>query len=635
MISSLEVGAILRVIDEASPALQRISESFERLDALVKRFKGSLATIRISPETAASIKGFNDQLLAIGTSADKGAAGAATAFGDIDKSILATQERVIALKREMSTVGGIGSVGSRTIGPGGQVLPHGGGGGGRGGWAHVGRMGVGPEGVRAPHMSLPSGPVMAGVAALGYGAWLEAEMDDAVFQLEYHAGLKSTPENNDKFRSIIQGAMSKTGKSLKEVTDAAKQEIRMFVGTPGGGIDVLPEMLQAAATESRLKGTSVEESMTALIGLSHMTKEYGPDAIKKLAPAFAFLSSSNPSSLGSMEKAASYAVPILQSGMEIDPMQTLLLGTALTRAGATNSKSGTWLRNMMLNSMPGTSLMSKIAFEKHEEALKALGLVDDKNNPTWFTNGKPDPFKMLGIASEHAADIPLTKRAAYEKQLFGSQGFGGFALLADPAVRQQVGALGTEMNSDAFKNRYANFLDDYKANSPLQAGRVLGADAQNALMDLGKTILPAFTATIKEADSEIHGWETTIRGLGADFRAAESAVRGFTGAIGGAVSGVAAAISGAFHGGPAAGALPPLTGQPRHPSGLAPLDPHYPGKQASNGTPVNVKTAIYLDGKVIGQSTSSQFASSSQFPRQAAVGDSYSGWWAPDGNATA
>jgi hypothetical protein len=394
MISSLEVGAILRVIDEASPALQRISGSAERLNGIIKQLKESLGTIKLPPGLARSLAKMNDNLVAIVGSADKGATGAVSAFGNIDKSILATQERVAALKREMSTVGGIGSVGSRTIGPGGQALPHGGG-GGRGGWAHVGRMGVGPEGVRAPHMSLPSGPVMAGAAALGYGAWLEAEMDDAVFQLEYHAGLKSTPENNDKFRSIIQGAMSKTGKSLKEVTDAAKQEIRMFVGTPGGGIDVLPEMLQAAATESKLKGTSVEESMTALIGLSHMTKEYGPDAIKKLAPAFAFLSSANPSSLGSMERAASYAVPILQSGMEIDPMQSLLLGTALTRAGATNSKSGTWLRNMMLNSMPGTSLMSKVAFEKHEDALKALGLVDDKNNPTWFTNGKPDPFKML------------------------------------------------------------------------------------------------------------------------------------------------------------------------------------------------------------------------------------------------
>jgi hypothetical protein len=191
------------------------------------------------------------------------------------------------------------------------------------------------------------------------------------------------------------------------------------------------------------------------------------------------------------------------------------------------------------------------------------------------------------------------------------------------------------MNSDAFKNRYANFLDDYKANSPLQAGRVLGADAQNALMDLGKTILPAFTATIKEADSEIHGWETTIKGLGTDFQLASSAVRSFAGAISSAISsalGTRNSGPNGFSGSP--GSIAPATtpngfnsGPATHGTGM--------GKQSSNGTPVNVKTAIYLDGKVIGQSTSSQFASNSQFPRQAAVGDSYSGWWAPDGNATA
>lgn len=126
-------------------------------------------------------------------------------------------------------------------------------------------------------------------------------------------------------------------------------------------------------------------------------------------------------------------------------MQSLLMGTALTRAGATNTKSGTWLREMALRAMPGTSMMSKMAFRKHEEALKAFGLVDDKGKPTWFTDGKPDLFKMLDIAGGRAASIPVEKRAAYERGLFGAQGGGGFALLADPAVREQVQALQATM----------------------------------------------------------------------------------------------------------------------------------------------------------------------------------------------
>src|SRR6202790_42889 len=204
-------------------------------------------------------------------------------------------------------------------------------------------------------------------------------MEDAVFQLIYHSGLEQNDANRAKFRKVIQDSMVESGYGLKDIAESAKQEIRMFQGTPGGGLDVLPEMRRAATIEARLKGEGPKESMRALIGLSHMIKQYGPEAIKKLAPAFAFLSTANPASLGSIERAAGYAVPLLQSGLEIDPIESLLLGTALTRAGATNTKSGTWLREMALRAMPGTSLMSKMAYHKHEAALKRMGLVDDQD----------------------------------------------------------------------------------------------------------------------------------------------------------------------------------------------------------------------------------------------------------------
>jgi len=159
----------------------------------------------------------------------------------------------------------------------------------------------------------------------------------------------------------------------------------MFQGTPGGGLDVLPEMLRAATIESRLKGSTPEESMRALIGLAHMTKQYSPEAIKKLAPAFAF-SVDGKSGFAGLNRARGglCRAATLQSGLEIDPMQTLLLGTALTRAGATNTKSGTWLREMAIRAMPGTSLMSQMMYKKHEGALKELGLSDAKGKPTWF-----------------------------------------------------------------------------------------------------------------------------------------------------------------------------------------------------------------------------------------------------------
>jgi hypothetical protein len=344
--------------------------------------------------------------------------------------------------------------------------------------------------------------------------------------------------------------MAESGYGLHDISESAKQEIRMFQGTPGGGIDVLPEMLRAATIESRLKGESPEESMKALIGLAHMTKQYSPDAIKKLAPAFAFLSTANPSSLSSIERAAGYAVPILQSGLEIDPMQTLLMGTALTRAGATNTKSGTWLRELALRAMPGTSLMSKMAFKKHEASLKRLGLVDDHDQPTWFTDGKPDLLKMLDIGGRNAAAIPLTERAGIERQVFGAQGGGGFALLADPAVREQILSLQKEMQSPEFKHRYGGFVDAYQQGSTVQAARTGMAEFNNLMMDMGQGALPAVNHGLRDLKAILSGIRSVLPGgeggsgtigarilEGAGVGAAWGALGGPFGVAGGAVAG--------------------------------------------------------------------------------------------------
>jgi hypothetical protein len=285
--------------------------------------------------------------------------------------------------------------------------------------------------------------------------------------------------------------------------------------------------------------------MTSLIGMAHSFRAYTPEAIKKLAPAFAFLSTSNPDRLGQIERAASYAVPILQSGLEIDPMQTLMLGTVLRRAGATSTKSGTWLREMAMRAMPGTTLMSKISFKKHEEALKELGLVDAEHKPTWFDDkGKPDILKMLDIAGARAAAIPIERRAGLERQLFGAQGSGGFALLADPAVRDQILNLQKEMKSPEFQNRYRSFFPDYNKESTAQAARTAMQEFNITMMDLGKTTLPAVNEALKGFKSTPEG----IRNLlpsGADGKGAAK-VGGYAllGATGGAVAGAAVGMFG-------------------------------------------------------------------------------------------
>jgi TP901 family phage tail tape measure protein len=617
MIISDEVGVIYKIINEASPTLVRILKQVRELNAVVEKARANLAELT---------KGFGP-----GT-------GLAAAIGETDKLALAWKDVAKnASEARMAMRGASGSVrlpppsapGGGGVGNRGVFRP---GARGTGGGAHFGGPGVSIPG--GGHVNFRGGAAAA-AGLIGYGAYEAAEMEDAVWQLIYHSGQEQNDSNRSRFRKILQDAMGESGYGLHDISESAKQEIRMFQGTLGGGIDVLPEMLRAATIESRLKGESPEESMKALIGLAHMTKQYSPDQIKKLAPAFAFLSTANPGSLSSIERAAGYAVPLLQSGLEIDPMQSLLLGTALTRAGATSTKSGTWLREMALRAMPGTSMMSKMAFKKHEEALREMGLVDDKHRPTWFTNGKPDLLKMLDIAGERAQGIPLTRRAAIERSLFGAQGGGGFALLADPAVRQQVQSLGKEMNSPEFKNRYASFSRSYLEGSTVQNARTAMAEFNNTMMDLGAKTLPAANIALgdlKRVLEAIRGVLPKVPNAAATIgaRTAEGVAIGagigyFVGGVG-AVPG--AAIGGVL--GTAEGFMETYGGNSRYrmPSAdrskaIGSSPPAGPGGVFPGGTsrlaPITLN--LNLDGRTLGTAMSEIMAEMFKFSTEAPAAD--------------
>jgi len=191
-------------------------------------------------------------------------------------------------------------------------------------------------------------------------------------------------------------------------------------------------------------------------------------------------------------------VPILESGLEVDPTTALLLGTALARAGVTSTKSGTWLRELGVRALPGGT-------EKHDEALKRLGLVDAEGKPTWFTNGKPDIEKALTIGGAAAAQIPLAERTSVERQAFGTQGSGAFSVLSDQKVLDQIHKLRAEMESQEYKNRYSNFMEDYEKNSPLQKARTVMQEFNVATQELGDKALPAATAALNIFSAVLHG----------------------------------------------------------------------------------------------------------------------------------
>jgi hypothetical protein len=146
MIEAGAIGARFTVVDEASAVLERIAAQFEQLDGVIRHVKEAMASIIMPPETSAALKAMNEQMVAIGGAADKGASAAVTAFGTIDKSIDGALDRVKALKIEMASVGKVAAVddmvpvaaGGRrrapgAYGPDGERIPEASHRGGRGG----------------------------------------------------------------------------------------------------------------------------------------------------------------------------------------------------------------------------------------------------------------------------------------------------------------------------------------------------------------------------------------------------------------------------------------------------------------------------------------------------------------------
>ena len=188
---------------------------------------------------------------------------------------------------------------------------------------------------------------------------------------------------------------------------------------------------------------------------------------------------------------------------------------------------------------------------------------------------------------------------------------------------------------------------------------VFAALGTAAILAAAASLAP--TAAVVAAASGIGIIIGTLAGLHYDavssgLQRITAAFNWFIGAIGGIADKIAHALGAPVGGGPGRS---PSTPQFYNPHGEAPLPiPLIPGRQSMNfvppppasaraaeaaaptyagrpegaAAPLHVKTAVYLDGRVLGEAMSSELARLSTFPRQAAYGDSYVGWAAPDYN---
>jgi hypothetical protein len=202
-----EVDTIFRIVNRASPTITAILRQVRELNAAVDKARLSIADL--------------------GKGAGIGSAGLSAAVAETKALAAAWGDVAKNAATARTAMGGASMAAARSAVP--SAFAGGGGGRRRPGWlggggAHINGPGVGLPG--GGHMRLGGG-AMAAAGVVGYGAYQAAEIEDAVFQLTYHLGAEQNEATHSRLRKIIQDAMTSTGFGLRDVSDAAKQEIRI------------------------------------------------------------------------------------------------------------------------------------------------------------------------------------------------------------------------------------------------------------------------------------------------------------------------------------------------------------------------------------------------------------------------
>lgn len=517
MLESYEVGAIFRVVDQSAATMDAIERRILAIDkaaaSALKNMEG-LASVRMGG-LSTSLFGIDRRMTSI---ADKSAT-LRTAMVDNMEAVTTSMGEAAAMAVTFSAAMTEAATAARAIGSanlaGGGRLPSvgGGGAGGGAGGLHVkSNIPVGPM----THARLGMTPVLAAAAAVGYGAYEEANAEHSAMRMMFTAGLPigggPGDTNIEQIRSLVQSTMTNTGRSPDEVEKALVSSARLM-----GGMDfkkrmgVMPDIMAFAGQEAILKDVPMDQAATSLVELMHMTGQYEPDQMRAAAAKLAYISTISPLSLSGITKSASFAVPTLRAGLGMDPNGLLLLQGALQSAGITNTKAGTWEESFFRRLDPKTSLpgiVTKHGKDNQTKALKDLGMIDSKGKDVGLQMARNNDWRLFDILHEHMTSLDKAHPGAgmvAMQMAFGAQGARFGSMVQSDQFRQRLPGL--IQDSEKFKTgpeTLKSFLD----NDPVIKFQSAMRELQSVLMDVGKVALP----TIIQDLNMFNGVLTSIKG---------------------------------------------------------------------------------------------------------------------------
>ncbi len=475
MIENFAVSVAAKLEDGVTPNLLRIIDGLTRANVAALELIGNLRDLSRAG-------------VGVARNLEKAAAGAA-ALGDTSGALTRASyvlDTMAASSADLARNMAAARAEGRGLSVGGGAVPRG---GGQSGGAY--RSGTG---------SAAHGAAIGTLGMLGYGIYENAKLSDILTRAVMTDGtpLARQAAAVGAYRARIMQEASQYGYASHGLADFASSYLsasRLLRGMPRSErMGIVDTILPYAAQEAFLKQISLRESMSAFIGAAHMAGAYSQKDIAHILPALISTSMATNASMEQVERAAGYAVPILRTGLGIDPAQVFTMIALMQRAGIQNSKSGTWLANLFMNAIPGNLGAGLLHNTRQVQALRHLGLLDAHNHLTYLDkSGHLAPLKFIDQLAHGLAHLSPTQRAAFLKQAFGTQGARGAALLADPKMRAMLPILEAAMHS--LESPEASRRQALSGNPASQAHQVL-TNAQITITNASATFMGPVNAAL-------------------------------------------------------------------------------------------------------------------------------------------
>ena len=376
---------------------------------------------------------------------------------------------------------------------------------------------VASDDAKAPRSTATSTAVAAVGAGVLFGVVENAKLNSIVTRAVVTDGTPAADQATavDAYMKRIRTDAGQYGFAAHGLSDFAESYLsasRLLRGMPTNGrMSIIDTIMPFAAQESSLKDISLDESMKAFIGAAHMSGAYDQKSIESILPALINTSLSTNSSMQKIENAAGYAVPILRTGLGIDPSKVFTMIAMMQRAGISNSKSGTWIADLFMNAIPKNFGAGLFHSTNQIKALKELGLMDGRDKLTYLdSKGGIDPLKMLGIAAAHAQALTPMERAADSKQAFGTQGARALALFTDPKMMAMLPAL--EAATATLENPQKSLEQVKSGNAAAQAKQTV-TNLELVATNVAATFNGPINAVMSGATSA-SGWMANNPGAG-------------------------------------------------------------------------------------------------------------------------